>query len=52
MHSEQEEPLKARGKHDVVTLGVEDARVFRDALLTHEVPNEVLRSAAKEYLIR
>lgn len=50
-HPEQQQHLKTR-EHDVMMLGVEDARVFMDALLTYEVPNEALRAAAKEYLIR
>lgn len=37
-------------EYEIVMLGKEDQRILIDALLYDEVPNEALRSAAKQYL--
>jgi uncharacterized protein (DUF1778 family) len=50
IHSAQKEALKTIEKYQIITLGKEDQRVFMDALLNYESPNDALASAAKQYL--
>jgi uncharacterized protein (DUF1778 family) len=46
----KKEALKTIEKYQVITLGKEDQRIFMDALLNYESPNDALTSAAKQYL--
>jgi len=50
IHSAQQEALKTVRDYEVITLGEEDRRIFIDAFLNPKLPNDALRSAAKEYL--
>ena len=50
INSAQKEALKTIREYEVITLGKKDQRIFMDALLSYETPNEALRSAAIQYL--
>ena len=50
INSAQQEALKTIREYEILKLGNEDQRVFMEALLNYDVPNEALRSAAKQYL--
>ncbi|MBX9805401.1 MAG: DUF1778 domain-containing protein [Alphaproteobacteria bacterium] len=49
INSAQQEALRTIREYEIITLGKEDQRIFMEALLNYEVPNEALRSAAKQY---
>ncbi len=50
IHSAQQEALKTIREYENIVLGQEDQRVLMDALFNYEMPNEALRTSAKEYL--
>lgn len=50
IHSAQQEALRTIREYEIIMLGKEDTRIFIAALEANEVPNEALRSAAKQYL--